>query len=403
MSDFEFDYRPGKIVGGAGCVDRIGTELEAKGLERALVLCGSTVGATPEVMDPLREGLGDSLVGVFDETSAAKRLGTALAAAERARELNADALVAAGGGSALDTAKTAAVLTSYDSPRDAAEGMVESGDVSAGSGDPLPTVAVPTTLAGADLSVIAGTKLTLDPDDPRPGSEIPDGSVSDSRLMPTLLCYDAALFAATPTDLLTASAMNGFDKAVEALYSPYATPVTDGTATEGVRLFAENAAALAADDPDLGSLSDAVDGIVLAQYGVSTPGRYKLSVIHAFGHGFSRDYDVHQGTVHGVLAPHVLRFVFGQVDGSRAALARALGAPVGELDDEGLAAAAVEGVEAVRDDLGLPSRLRDIDGVDKSDLPGIAADIVADSLMDARPEGVDVSPEAVEDVLRAAW
>ncbi len=404
MSEYEFDYQPGKIVGGVDCVSRIGAELTAKGLERALVMCGSTVGSTSEVMDPLQEGLGDSLAGVFDETSAKKRLRTALAAAERARELDADVLVAAGGGSTLDTAKATAALSSYDDIRSAAERMVEAGDVPvADDGEPLPIAAVPTTLAGADLSVIAGSKLTLDREDPRPENEIPNGSVSDSRLMPTVLCYDAALFAATPTGLLTASAMNGFDKAVEALYSPYATPVTDGTATEGARLLYENAAALAAEDPDLDALSDAVDGIVLAQYGISTPGRYKASIIHAFSHGFSHDYDVHQGTIHAVVAPHVLRFVFEQVDGSRAALARAFGAPVGELDDDGLAAAAVAGVESVRDDLGLPARLRDVDGLEESALPGVAAAIVDDGLMAARPEGVSVDPEAVEDVLRAAW
>ena len=197
--------------------------------------------------------------------------------------------------------------------------------------------------------------------------------------------------------------MNGFDKAVEALYSPYATPVTDGTATEGVRLLYENAAALATDNPDLDTLSDAIDGIVLAQYGISTPGRYKVSIIHAFGHGFSYDYDVHQGTIHAVVAPHVLRFVFDQVDGGRTALARAFGEDTAGMDAAELAEAAVTGVESVRDALGLPSRLRDIDELREESLPSIAVEIVEDGLMDARPGGVTVDADAAEEVLRNAW
>ncbi|RNJ26317.1 iron-containing alcohol dehydrogenase [Halosegnis longus] len=145
------------------------------------------------------------------------------------------------------------------------------------------------------------------------------------------------------------------------------------------------------------------DGVVLAQYGISTPGRYKASIIHAFGHGFSHDYDVHQGTIHAVVAPHVLRFVFEQVDGSRTALARAFGARTEATDDGELAEAAVAGVESVRDDLGLPSRLRDIDELREASLPSIAVEIVEDGLMDARPEGVAVDADAVEGVLRDAW
>lgn len=36
--------------------------------------------------------------------------------------------------------------------------------------DPIPIVAVPTTLAGADLSVIAGVKLAMEPNE-RPDDE----------------------------------------------------------------------------------------------------------------------------------------------------------------------------------------------------------------------------------------
>ncbi|MFC6737655.1 iron-containing alcohol dehydrogenase, partial [Halolamina salina] len=180
---------------------------------------------------------------------------------------------------------------------------------------PTPVIAVPTTLAGADLSVIGGVGLSLDRDaDP---SEIPSGGVSDRRLMPTALCYDPELFETTPRSVLTASAMNGFDKAVECLYSPHATPITDGTASRALSLMQSGFSALPEEDPDPATFDDAVAGVVAAQYGISTPGAYRASIIHAFGHGFSNDYDAHQGTVHGVLAPHVLRSVFAEVDGRR--------------------------------------------------------------------------------------
>jgi alcohol dehydrogenase class IV len=396
---FRFDYRPGEIRCGRGCVDALGELLAARGLERALVVTGSTVGANRAVVGPVEAGLGDHLVEMFDETTTEKHLRTGLDGVERARAAGIDALVAVGGGSSLDVAKVIAALDSYGDPAAAAERAVESGSIAvAADADPLPIVAVPTTLAGADLSVEAGVNLSVDPD--RVAThEAPNGSLSDERLMPTALCYDPALFQTTPTAVLTASAMNGFDKAVECLYSPHATPVTDATATEAIGRMQSGFSTLPEESMDERDLYDAVVGIVLAQYGISTPGRVRLSIVHAFGHGFSHDYDVHQGVVHGVLAPHVLEYVFERVDGRRHRLAAALGVD----DAADPAAAVVDAVADVAADLDLPSRLRGIDGLDRAHLPAIAETIHGDGLMTATPPGVDPSPEEIRSILESAW
>jgi alcohol dehydrogenase class IV len=51
----------------------------------------------------------------------------------------------------------------------------------------------------------------------------------------------------------------------------------------------------------------------------------KTSVVHAFGHGFSRRYTLQQGDVHAVLVPHVLEYLFSKIDLRRELLA--VGAP----------------------------------------------------------------------------
>jgi len=200
-----------------------------------------------------------------------------------------------------------------------------------------------------ELSVIAGVGLTLDPAD-APDHGIPNGSVSDRRLMPVALCYDLALFETTPKGVLCASAMNGFDKAVKCLYSPYATPVTDGTAMRALSLARSGFETLPEAEMDEAKLYEAVSAVVLAQYGISTPGTYRAPIVHAFAHGFSHDYEAHQGTVHGILAPHVLEYVFSEVDASRSLLAEALGvaepgASDEEIRDDGVMDAAPEGVD----------------------------------------------------------
>jgi len=397
---FEFAYRPGDILCRPGCVTDLSNVCARHGWERALVVCGTTVGSTPAVMDPIRSGLGERLVGVFDETTPEKYLGTAVDGVERAHTVDADVLIAVGGGSSLDVAKVMATLTTHDAaPGTVARRAVETESLGVESGTPLPIVAVPTTLAGADLSTVAGVTFALDPATERPAS----GGVGDERLMPTALCYDADLYRTTPESVLTASAMNGFDKGVEALYTSNSTPVTDGTATRGLRLLRSGLATLREDPMDAGRLDEVLAGIVCVQYGVSTPGAYKLSLVHAFGHGFSRNYDVHQGVVHGIVAPHVLRYLFDEVDGRRALLAEALGVDTRGLDDEAMADAVVDAVADVRDDLGLPDCLRSIDGLSRADLDDVAARIVDDTLIETVPAGLDPTVADVRAVLAAAW
>ncbi|MFC7154562.1 iron-containing alcohol dehydrogenase family protein [Halomarina halobia] len=396
ITPFVFDYEPGAIHFGRGCVADLDDALDRLGAARALVVAGRTVGTTEAVVGPVRDGLGDRLAGVFAETTPEKRIETAVEGVEALRERGADALVALGGGSSLDVATAIRVLAGRDLTLEAAlEEIEEVGYLRVPERDAMPPAAVvPTTLAGADLSPIAGMSVPQ-------GAERVSAGLSGRALMPDALFYDPDLFETTPNAVLAGSAMNGFDKGVEAIYSRYATPITDGTASRGLSLLADALPRLgeAADDPTV--MEAAAAGVLCCQYGVILPGAMKLSVVHAYGHGLRRRTGVQQGVAHAVMVPHVLRDVFEAVDGRRAVLADALDAD-GASDDE-RAAGIVAAVERVRDGLGLPDRLRDLDGVERDDLPAVARLTHEDGLMANRPRGYDPSPDDVLATLEAAW
>jgi len=401
-----FEYDPGVVRFRTGAAADLADELQKHGLERALVVCGSTVGSTPAVIDPVTEGLGDRLAGVFDETTPEKRLDTAYDALDAARKHDADALVALGGGSSLDAATVISVLSADDrDPESVGAELADTGSISVPDGSLLPVVAVPTTLAGADLSAVAG--VTASPDsglvderDVPAGTDAAGGGVSDPRLMPTATVYDPNLFATTPERILAASAMNGFDKGIETLYASNATPVTDATAARGLSLLADGLRKFGAEEGVTAeTLEPVVEGIWLVQYGISRPDGTTLSMIHAFGHGLTRTYDVQQGAAHAVVAPHVLRYLFERVDARRGLLAGALGDP-GAPDP---AEAVIDAVVEVRDALDLPSRLRDVDGPEPEAFPQVAEAIVADSFVANAPPGLDVETEEIEAVLREAY
>ncbi|PSP67490.1 alcohol dehydrogenase [Halobacteriales archaeon QS_1_69_70] len=391
---FHFDYAPGTIRYGEGCIDALADELAAVGADDALVVTGRTVGATAAVMEPVRAGLGDRLAAEFAETTPAKRFETALAGAERFADCGADALVAVGGGSSLDVARIVAALSAAaDTPEAAQDTFEDTGVVAVPAAGVPPVVAVPTTLAGADLSMVAGITSRRD--------GLVRGGAYDEQLMPAALHYDPDLVATTPQDVLSASAMNGFDKAVETAYAATATPITDATAVGALRRLDRGLPALGAGDRDADTMDDVVVGTLLAQYGCSRADGLTLSLVHAFGHGIARGYAVQQGAAHGIIAPHALRYLFDEVDGGRALLADGLDIEASTTD--GRADAIVDRVAGIRDALGLPTQLREVDDMAERDLPAVARDVHGDGLMSYCPDGLDPTVEDLEAVLRAAW
>lgn len=430
---FRFAYNPPTVRYGLESVAHLDSELARLDCTRALVVCGQTVGDRPAVLDPVRDGLGDRCVGVFAETTPAKRLATAVACAQRMDECDADAVVALGGGSSIDIARVAgAVAASEHPPRALGDQLAATGTLSVPD-ETAPVLAVPTTLAGASLSALAGVSA-----DPASGlvSAPAGGGVGKKQLMPAVAVYDPVLVAETPRAVLAGSAMNGLSKGIETLYASTRNPVTDATASRGLELLADALPALGPDraadgeaaelvrDPDLLTV---VRGLVLVQYGVSRPDGTTFSLLHALGHALRVHSDpqtgagVQLGRAHAVVAPAALSWLFEQTDGRRDLLARAL-----DVETAAPAAGVVERVRDLRTVLGLPARLRAVPGIDRDVLDDVAT-TAADSFLGAAgapgpapestpratagvwrgtphpPPELEVSASALRDILETAW
>jgi len=118
---------------------------------------------------------------------------------------------------------------------------------------------------------------------------------------------------------------------------------------------------------------------------------------------FSRRYDVQQGNIHGIVVPHVLQYVFDQTAANRTVIADGLGIDAARMTEEEVAAESIGAVEAVRDSLDLPTRLRELDPTCKADLPAIAEFIVDDIPMDNAPVGLNPTVDEIEAILENAW
>ncbi len=390
-ASFEFDYFGSDIVYGRGAVDRLESYLADADLGDAMVVCGTNVGANEQLMDPILEGLGDRLAGVFDETTPAKDAETVYDGIDAMADFDADVLVGVGGGSSLDIARQISAFAADGRSLAEFRREVREGDLQppqAGD-DSTPVIVIPTTLAGADISGTGAMAIFFGEDSPTGETVRTYGSV-----VPVGMFYDPTLFETSPVGPLRASAMNGFDKPLETLYARGSDPIIQSTAMHSLRLFRESLPAI---PDDSAAMDRAVVGVILAQF------RRRISIIHAFGHGVSRHYPVHQGDVHAILAPHVLRYLFEHVDANRQLLAEGFGIDASSLSDDQLGEAIIDEVVAVRDGLGLPSRLRDLESVPKEAFPAIAEHTLGDEKMTQAPEGLEPTVDELEAVLRAAW
>ena len=383
---FAFDYRPARIEYGRGAVDGLAGLLAALDCSRALVVCGDNTGANRALMDPVEAGLGDARVDTFVGTSPDKRAATAAAVARRAAETDADALVPVGGGSSLDVATVAAVLRADDRDLATVRATVrETGGVAPPTGDRPALVPVPTTLAGASLSAVAGITVELD-------DGVVATGVGDPGLMPEAAVFDPAAFETTPASVLAGSAFNGLDKAVESTYAAARTPVTDATARRALAYFDAGLPAAVGDGDDPAAVDRVVTGLVLAQYGVARPDATTLNVLHAFGHALRDTFDLQQGVAHAVVAPHALRRLFA-AGVSAAPLASALGVADG--------AAVADRLTDLRAELGLPETLRAAVGREPTDaeLDAAARATADDSLAGNAPPAFELDESAAGRVL----
>jgi maleylacetate reductase len=186
-------------------------------------------------------------------------------------------LVALGGGRVVDTAKALA---------------------GAGGGH---CAAIPTTLSGAEMT---------------PFHRLPAGVDGARMVRPALVIADPDLMASAPATRLAASAMNALAHAMEALYTPNRSPVTDLAALRAAALLADG---VTREPP---GREDLALGALLAGWASGSTG---IAFHHAVCQTVVRTAGSPHAETNAVVLPHSARLVAGRAPGPMSDLARALG------------------------------------------------------------------------------
>ena len=234
-----------RVIHGKPAAEAVPAEIEHIGAKRVLLLTTKSLTNSRLIRD-VTSALGDRCVGRFAEISAHSPREAVIAGAALARELEADHLLAVGGGSVIDATKTM-LLALWRGARDVDTLSMLAQKRGAASLPPLASdrmrmTAVPTTLSAAEFTSGAGVtdiqrKVKL--------------SFAHPLMAPIAAILDPAATLETPMELMLSTGMRAMDHAVERWCSIRPHPLADGLALQAMAMLAENLPAIKARPGDL--------------------------------------------------------------------------------------------------------------------------------------------------------
>lgn len=313
--------QPPRITFGAGCAaDAVATFLRERELKRAFVVTSPSVRHHASAIAASLASLGAE-IGWADGEPPEPTLAAAETLRERVRVFAPDVVIAAGGGSVLDSAKVAAAL--HDKP----------GAISDYFGTNLvplrrtALVAVPTT-AGTG-SEVSPNSLLLDQ------SSGTKKAVISPALVPDTAVVDPVLTLTLPPALTATTGIDALTHCLEVYANRFAHAATDANALEGVRLIAANLPRAVTGGSDIAARSAVALGSLYGGLGL---GPVNTAAVHALAYPLGGEYHLSHGASIALLLSHVVRFNAPAMPGRHAALSVALGAdpraPVGDAASE---------------------------------------------------------------------
>jgi len=262
----------------------------------------------------------------------------------------ADAILAVGGGSAIDLAKAVSAATT------------------------LPLVSIPTTYSGAEWTPFYGVR------DPQKHMVGGGGGAHLAGIV-----YDPELTLDLPRAESGGTAMNALAHSAEALYVTGHNPTGDEHALEGARLIGQALPTVLADGHDLDARTTLLQGAMHSGMALGAAG---LGLGHAMAQAVGGRYGIPHGAANALCLPPALRFNEPVASAEISRFGEALGAeePIARTEE----LSRLAGYERLRD-LGVPE--------DELEEVAEATAVRAGALANPRP----ASPAEIAELFRSIY
>ena len=382
LQDWTF---PVPIAYGPGRLAEIADRCAALGVRRPLIVTDSGSCALPFIADLqshlARGGLTTNLFADISPNPRDDEIADGKAAFHASDH---DAIIAIGGGSAMDGGKSIGLTANNDIDLWAFEYSLPPPQLPPGADFP-PLITIPTTAGtGAETESTAMVTHTAR------GMKF---CIWHPAYKPSLALLDPALTSALPPNLTAWTGADALTHAMEAYLVPGFHPLCDGLALEALRLISEWLPVAVAEPGNMAARGAMLTGSCLA--GVAF--LKGLGLVHAISHMIGAEYDTQHGLTNAIILPVVLRHNLPGLPEKTERMAEAMG--LADKSPEGL----IDATERLLDDIGIPRSLSAI-GVPVDCAERIARKAMQDSAAETNPRRSTQSEvqALVETAIRAA-
>jgi len=401
---YSYDFRatgfPFRLYSGKNALEKLPDEVSRNRAKRAFVVCGRTVSRKTPLIGRMRELLGGSLAGVFDEIDKDTSLSSVTRATDAARAASADLVIGVGAGSVIQGARIVTILLAEKRPleelitRYPDKGPAISPKLGEAKLPIINVLTAPTTAQNR-----AGSRMKQD--DTGRGMEF-----FDPKTRPAAIFWDSDALLTAPPSLIRTGAATIYCRCVMNLGGLAVNPLVEGNRLQAFRLAA-GALPRLADTADPAPRLELCAATLLQNREADDGGtqferHWAGRVIYAFSTAlFSVFPEVGQGEGTSAVAGTVLRQLGGRDPEAMVRMARALdvweeGAPP---DEAPLRVA--DALDAVLHSLDMPTRLSAL-GITRAKLPGVIEHSLRNFNADPKREFVR-ERDLLSHVLEAAW
>ena len=365
---------------GAGAIQEIVTEAKARGFQKAFV-CSDP--------DLIQFGVTGKVTKVLDDAGLAYEMYSDIKAnptienvqhgVEAFKAAKADYIIAIGGGSSMDTAKAIGIIIANPEFEDvrSLEGTAPT------KNSCVPIIAVPTT-AGTAAEVTINYVIT---DAERKRKFV----CVDPHDMPVIAVVDPDMMSSMPKGLTASTGMDALTHAIEGYTTKAAWEMTDMFHLKAIEIISRSLRSAVAGE------AEGRKGMALGQYiagmGFSNVG---LGIAHSMAHTLGAVYDTPHGVACAMMLPIVMEYNADSTGKKYREIARAMGVKgVDEMSVEEYRKAAIDAVQQLSVDVGIPTKLETLK---EEDLDFLAESAHADACAPGNPK--DASVEDLKDLFR---
>ncbi len=358
---------------GAGAINAIPEEITKRGFKKVFVATDPDLikfGVAKKVTDIL-DNAGIAY-GIYSDIKANPTIENVQNGVAAFKEMEADCIVAIGGGSAMDTAKAIGIIITNPEYADvrSLEGVAPTKNKC------VPTIAVPTT-AGTAAEVTINYVIT-DVEKKRKFVCV------DTNDIPVVAVVDPDMMSSMPAGLTAATGMDALTHAIEGYITKGAWELSDMFHIKAIEVIGRSLRGAVKNE------AEGREGMALGQYiagmGFSNVG---LGVDHSMAHTLSAYYDMPHGKACATLLPAVMAFNADYTGTKYRDIAIAMGVEgVENMTQAEYRAAAVEAVRKLAEDVGIVTSLKGV--VKEEDIDALALDAYNDACRPGNPREVSV-------------